>query len=184
MQPYTNPTLELDQIPTIKGIDFKPLAAKYPLLSAIETVIFWLIPMIPLLIVYFVKGNDKIPLFVLFIFPALALLGALLAYFGARAKGYAVREKDIIYKQGLLWKKQTCVSFKRIQHIDIANGPIERHFDLNSIKFFTAGGAMADLKIAGLETQNAEKLRQYILEKIGLLEETDEVNDHSSSDFV
>lgn len=168
MQEFTNVQVDLGTIPTVQEIKYTPLATNYPLLSAIQTAIFWLIPLIPLVIISIFKEDAEIPLPIFFIPPLFSILGAFVSYVSAKARGYSVREKDVIYKQGLLWKKQTCVSFKRIQHIDISHGPIERHFGLTSIKFFTAGGAMADLKISGLENENAEKLRTYILEKIGV----------------
>jgi len=171
MQEFTNEQVKLGQLPSIQALEYSPLASNYPTLSAVQTGIFWLIPVIPLIIIAIFVEDANIPLPVFFIPPVFSILGAFISFRAAKARGYSVREKDIIYKQGLLWKKQTCVSFKRIQHIDISHGPIERHFGLTSIKFFTAGGALADLKISGLENEKAEKLRSYILKKIGVNDE-------------
>jgi len=48
---------------------------------------------------------------------------------------------------------------------------MERKFEIATIKFFTAGGALADLKISGLPKDDAETLRSHILEKTGLNDE-------------
>lgn len=172
MQEFTNDRVDLGTIPTVQEVKYTALARNYPMLSAVQTAVFWLIPLIPLIVISIFKEDADIPFPIFLAPPLLSILGAIVSYISAKARGYSVREKDVIYKQGLLWKKQTCVSFKRIQHIDISHGPIERHFGLTSIKFFTAGGALADLKISGLENENAEKLRTYILEKIGVTNES------------
>ena len=170
MIPITNSPRELSSIPSISDISFQPLAPNYPLLSALEALIFWLIPNIAIFGIKLFKPEAEIPQFLFFVFPVIAILSVVLTFLGAKAKGFVLREKDILYKQGLFWQKQTGVSFKRIQHIDISNGPMERKFRLSTIKFFTAGGSLADLKISGLTTEDAHKLRSFILEKIGLVE--------------
>ena len=171
MIPITNSPQALSSIPSIADIKFQPLAPNYPVLSALESLIFWLIPNIILFGVKIFKPEAEIPQFLFVVFPIIAVLSVVLTYLAAKAKGFVLREKDILYKQGLFWQRQTGVSFKRIQHIDISNGPMERKFGLSTIKFFTAGGALADLKISGLTTEDAQKLRSFILEKIGLVED-------------
>ncbi|MCW8878028.1 MAG: PH domain-containing protein [Kangiellaceae bacterium] len=171
MHQITNSPRDLSEIPRIANISFQPLAPNYPLLSALESLIFWLIPTIALFGIKIFKPQAEIPQLVFFVFPVITILSVVISFLGAKAKGFVLREKDILYKQGLFWQKQTGVSFKRIQHIDISNGPMERKFGLSTIKFFTAGGALADLKISGLTTEDAQKLRSFILEKIGLVED-------------
>ena len=51
-----------------------------------------------------------------------------------------------------------------MQHIDVTHGPLDRKFDMATIKFFTAGGAGSDLRIPGLPTERAEQLRIEILQ--------------------
>ena len=171
MIPISNSPRDLSSIPSISDISFQPLAPNYPLLCALESLIFWLIPSIALFAVKLFKPEAEIPQFLFFVFPTITIFSVILSFLGAKAKGFVLRDRDILYKQGLFWQRQTGVSFKRIQHIDISNGPFERKFGLSTIKFFTAGGALADLKISGLTTEDAQKLRSFILEKIGLVED-------------
>jgi membrane protein YdbS with pleckstrin-like domain len=44
--------------------------------------------------------------------------------------GYAIREKDITYQSGWLWKSMTTIPFNRVQHCDIRQGLIDRQFGL------------------------------------------------------
>lgn len=82
-------------------------------------------------------------------------------------KGYAVRERDIVYRSGIFWRTVTAIPFNRIQHVEKSSTPLDRRFQLASLQLFTAGGTGGDLKIHGLPAASAEKLRQFILDKIG-----------------
>lgn len=77
--------------------------------------------------------------------------------------GYALREKDISYQSGWLWKSMTTVPFNRVQHCDIRQGLIDRQFGLSKLTIYTAGGQSADLMIPGLLPDTAEKIKTYIL---------------------
>ena len=81
--------------------------------------------------------------------------------------GYAVRDKDIIYKSGVFWRTVTAIPFNRIQHVEKSSTPLDRRFRLATLQIFTAGGTGGDLKIHGLPAKTAEKLRFFILGKIG-----------------
>lgn len=82
-------------------------------------------------------------------------------------KGFAIRDKDIIYKSGVFWHTVTAVPFNRVQHVEKSSTPLDRRFDLATLQLFTAGGSGGDLKIHGLGTELAERMRTYILEKTG-----------------
>lgn len=94
----------------------------------------------------------------------LALISATYGYFFAKSCKYFRGEFELMYKQGLWWKKQTALSFSRVQHIDISHGPLERKYAMATIKFFTAGGVASDLRIPGLPSAQAEFLRTEILQ--------------------
>ena len=81
--------------------------------------------------------------------------------------GYAVRDKDILYKSGVFWHSVTAVPFNRIQHVEKSSTPLDRRFDIATLQLFTAGGSGGDLKIHGLSAQTAEDLRVFIIEKVG-----------------
>lgn len=81
--------------------------------------------------------------------------------------GYAIRDKDIIYKSGVFWHTVTAIPFNRIQHVEKSSTPLDRRFGISSLQLFTAGGSGGDLKIHGLPVEQAESLRAYILDKVG-----------------
>ncbi len=102
--------------------------------------------------------------------PAAALsLGAVLGFVSwldARRRMYGLREHDLIYASGLLIRKTVILPLARVQHVETASGPLERHFNLVRLTCYTAGGLGADLVISGLERDPAERLRQFLLSRI------------------
>ena len=168
MSEYQNRPVEINSLPQIVAVDFTPLDKNYVILSLIETAVFWCFVWIPFIIFNWFIQKFSIPIWVGPLILFLTLFSCLHSFLDAKARGYRLRERDILYKRGVWWKSRTGVSFKRIQHIDISHGPIERKLGMASIKFFTAGGSSADLRISGLPKEYAEQLRVHILEKTGI----------------
>jgi len=88
----------------------------------------------------------------------------------AQSRGFALRDHDIHYKSGIIWRKTVSLPFNRIQHVELESGPLERIFKLTTLKFFTAGGGNADMKIPALGFERASKLRSFVMEKAGVVE--------------
>jgi membrane protein YdbS with pleckstrin-like domain len=88
-------------------------------------------------------------------------------------RGFALREKDIVYKSGIFWHTVTAVPFNRIQHVEKSSTPLDRRFGVATLQLFTAGGAGGDLKIHGLSAELAESIRTFILDKVGSIVEHD-----------
>lgn len=86
----------------------------------------------------------------------------------SRAKGYLLREHDMSFYSGALFKVITVQPFTRLQHIEITRGPLERLFGLATLKLFSAGGAQHTMAIPGLLLAQAEYLRGSILDSKGL----------------
>jgi len=58
------------------------------------------------------------------------------------------------------------VPFGRVQHIDLAQGPLERAFGLATLVLNTAGTRGAAVKLPGLAQADAEEMRDHIRGKI------------------
>ncbi|MDV7401218.1 PH domain-containing protein, partial [Arthrospira platensis SPKY1] len=84
------------------------------------------------------------------------------------AEGYALREHDIIHQHGYWWKTQTTAPFARVQHVEIAQGPIAKQFGLSTLRVFTAGGGSSDLGISGIALEEAHRIKSFIVGKAGV----------------
>jgi membrane protein YdbS with pleckstrin-like domain len=99
---------------------------------------------------------------------ALLLLIATLLLPGRRyrAWGYHEGEDELVVKHGLMIRKRTIVPFGRVQHIDVAQGPIQRMLGLATLVLNTAGTRGAAVKLPGLLHAQAETMRDHIRAKI------------------
>jgi hypothetical protein len=88
---------------------------------------------------------------------------------------YRVGRLDINLVKGFLFRHDVSVSFNRIQHIEVSQGPIERFFKLGTLRVFTAGTFGSDLHLPGLPNAVAHQLKSEILNEINLEEPEDEV---------
>ena len=83
-----------------------------------------------------------------------------------RAWGYREGEDELHVRRGLLVRVRTIVPFGRVQHIDVAQGPIERRFGLATLILHTAGTRGASVPLPGLPHGEAERMRDRIRAKI------------------
>jgi uncharacterized protein len=79
-----------------------------------------------------------------------------------RAWGYAEGEDELHIRQGLLFRARTVVPFVRVQHIDIAQGPVERRYGVARLILHTAGTRSAAIPLPGLAHADAEAIRDRI----------------------
>ena len=80
-------------------------------------------------------------------------------------RGYVVRDKDLLYRSGVLWRSVKAFPFNRVQHTRIDSTPLDRRFGLAGLSVFPAG-AGAGHRIRGLGQKTAERMRIYISERI------------------
>lgn len=71
------------------------------------------------------------------------------------ADGFALRH-------GRLWRTETRVPATRVQHLDLKRGPLERRFRLSTLVIHTAGTRHSAVSIAGLDVDDAERLRDAL----------------------
>jgi len=82
------------------------------------------------------------------------------------AWGYRMDEDELAVRHGLLLRSMTLVPFGRVQHIDLAQGPVERAYGLATLVLNTAGTRGAAVRLPGLEREDAERIRDHIRGKI------------------
>lgn len=81
---------------------------------------------------------------------------------------YAVSERDVDLKRGLVFLTRTLIPMARVQHVDTTQGPIMRHYGLASVVIATAAGAQ---EIPALSLEVAEALRDRIAALAGVAED-------------
>lgn len=173
MELFSNIQVNIEDLPKVETLVFQPLERRYRKVLVIFRII--LILVVALLLSFFfialitepLPGNWNTILY--FGLPILFLLFVVWSFVSVvnRFKNmhYALRQKDVVYKSGWLWKQMTTIPFNRVQHVSIDQGPIERRFNLSRLKIFTAGGGASDMTIPGLDPTTADDLKEYIVKK-------------------
>jgi membrane protein YdbS with pleckstrin-like domain len=100
----------------------------------------------------------------------LAVLGGLAAWWLPRARHrfwrYHVADDALELRHGVLKRVHSAIPYFRVQHIDVAQGPVERAVGLARLIVHTAS-AGTDATIPGIAAGDAESLRRLILTRAG-----------------
>lgn len=172
-EPFSNASVAVADLPRMTDVEFTPVSSRYPVYRLVGHAIFWGL-VIPASMIASVLGFEFV--IVYFAGPMILLvpagLIAVLSYFEARRRAYALREHDLMYRSGLIFHKTVVLPLSRVQHVESTSGPVERAFDLMRVTCFTAGGQQADLVVKGLRSDDAERVRRYLLRQIRQHDET------------
>jgi uncharacterized protein len=80
-----------------------------------------------------------------------------------RHAGYRVGAGSIDIKTGVIWRSIATVPRARIQHTDVAQGPLQRNHGLATLVIYTAGTSYSKLVLAGLHQADAQRIRDELL---------------------
>ena len=165
---FENNQLLSDQIPQMDYVSYEPLEKNLLWMSLVQNAIF-------LAVLFGVGMIFMVTLFLdSFFMSLLKFIGAwfifglaliILNWLGFYRKGFALRDRDITYKSGLIFRTVTSIPFNRVQHCELKKGPLEELFNISRLRVYTAGGMASDLTIPGLEPSKAESMKQFILKK-------------------
>lgn len=170
---FYNEQISAKILPRVQDISFVPLHKSYLKIELTILAIIWAVIAIGICAGFFFGDLEQtwIQIAVAGFILVLAGVSVLITIKGFKHKGYALRNLDIIYKQGLIWKKELIIPFNRIQHAEVNQGPFERMFDLGELNIYTAGGKSSDLSIKGISKEEAMSIKHFLLNKTALDDE-------------
>lgn len=84
-----------------------------------------------------------------------------------RHASYKVDGDGIEIRRGVYWRTVINVPRSRVQHTDVAQGPLERSFGLGTLVIYTAGTDHAKVDLAGLDHATALAIRDHLLPREG-----------------
>ena len=160
--------IAVTSFPDITKVDFKSIENQYLKVILINTFVAFLVLFLVICLGDY-KGLFKLienTIWIYLTFTLCFVFTLLIKTIEFKKRRYVVREKDISYKKGVLFRSITTVPFNRIQHVEIDEGPISRFLGLVSLRVFTAGDSSDDLKISGLLKQEATQIKEFISNKI------------------
>ena len=168
---FVNPEVPVDSLPGTEALDWAPLHPRFArrlqvaaLIRAVLIVGAW--SAFHIRVVPFIA--ERLPLLAMLgwtTIGAFCLWSLAWPVIAVPRRGYVVREKDLLYRSGVLWRSVKAFPFNRVQHTKLDSTPLDRRFGLSSLSVFPAG-AGAGLRIRGLGQETAGRLRVYISERI------------------
>lgn len=175
---FTNEQIDLDQLPTYETVVLTKPHPNYWKVIVINLLLFLVFigTCLSILIVFEPEvQSKKYPI----IGTYLALVCLLFIIYRAsfKKRGFALRDKDVIYKSGIIAETTTIVPLNRIQHVALDEGIFSRIFKLGKLQLYTAGGQSGHLMIAGIEIEKAKKMKELLLRKLDQLDHITENND-------
>jgi uncharacterized protein len=165
---FTNPEVDLSQLPAAENVTLQPVHRRYLGLLRIEWAITTLgLTTVAAALIFFLPALRDNKGWIFVAAGALLLIGFyfLLVEKSFPYRAYAVREHDILYQSGWIVRTLRVCPFNRVQNCSVRSGPLERKAALATLVLYTAGSEGADMRIAGLPQEEADRLRQFILSK-------------------
>lgn len=163
MQDFTNETLDINALPKYEEVPLNALSGKYWKVVLLNVAIFLFVLAAGMAIVLFFAEGFRPYLYVLTgIYLLFGILLVMLYRVSIKRIGYAIREKDLIYKSGIISISTSIIPFTRIQHITLNEGIFSRMFQLGSLHVFTAGGMSGSITIPGLDIDLAKTIKEEL----------------------
>lgn len=80
---------------------------------------------------------------------------------------YEFRGDLLLLRYGVFFVEERAVPVRRMQHVDLLRGPLERLFGLATLVVYTAGNEGSAFRVPGLAAADAQRLRDRIVEARG-----------------
>lgn len=168
---FTNDTLDIGDLPKYEEVPLNAVSKKYWNVVVINLIIFLLILAAgAAALLYFSIASRPYIYAIIGGYAALSIILFLLYKTDIGRRGYAVREKDILYRSGIIAISITIIPFSRIQHIALDEGLFSRMYNLGQLRIFTAGGSTGSLHIPGIEIEQARQIKEILMKQINLAE--------------
>lgn len=166
---FQNLQVDWENLPRSAAATLQPIQPKYLRVLYIAWTLFYLVAIVGwlLCLVWIPEMRNTKWLILAIVLMMLAITGTFIITTGSfRRKGYAVREKDVLYRTGWIFQKLHIVPYNRVQHCVVQSGPIERRFGLASVSIYTAAAHISDITIHGLAPDEANALKTYIIDQM------------------
>ena len=169
---FSNNVIQSSLLPKAEEVAFELLHPNLPKVHLVfNSCVILILVVLNILNYQFNWANPILSYVALGVTCIVSLLLLIYPYNAYRYKGLAIREKDIIFKEGIFFQNISITPYNRIQHCEIDQGPIDRIFSLCTLQLFTAAGSSSEINVDGLSPDKAATIKQFIMSKSTLDEE-------------
>ncbi|WP_199138605.1 PH domain-containing protein [Pedobacter sp. ASV12] len=168
---FANETIDLDQLPKYEETKLNAPHASYWRVILINLLICLLLLSGALAMLFFLNQEIRpylVPMGIAYLLVWILLFVLYRASF--KKRGFALREKDIMYKSGIIAETTTIIPLNRIQHVALEEGLFSRMYGLATLQLFTAGGQSGHMHIAGIPIAKARVIKEALVKRLDLIE--------------
>lgn len=167
MENFTNETINTAGLPKFEEVPFTKLHPSYWKVVLTHIIVMVIVTAVGCGFVFtFVKELFAYQMQILLGLTFLFSLIFMFARIGFLKKGFAFRNHDVLFRQGIIATNTMVIPYNRIQHVALHEGLVSRMFGLAKIEIFTAGGNSSDIEIPGIQKDQAENIKQLLMGKI------------------
>lgn len=169
--PFINAQLAHEDLPRFDAVEFEALHEDYARICLAVAIVIDSLVLVAFNVLFLVVPPfrafffEPLGLFVLFGIALLLAFLAWLTYKAAKVIRYALREHDIIVRTGIFWRKETIQPIRRVQHVEVTQGPLDKQFGMANVRLFSAGTGHLTFEIPGLPVDVAGRIKEYILQR-------------------
>ena len=145
-------------------ITWRPLSPRYRIEAFFDT-LFVVGPLILVTTVPLWLGDEtlsRLSWYPLAVSALVAVASFALVPRRVRAIGYQLRTDDLVFRRGIVFRRQVAVPYGRLQLVDVSRGPISRLLGLSELRLVTAA-VSTGVSIPGLPQAEAEQLRDHLI---------------------
>ena len=165
---FSNPEIVVSTLPKAEETRLVTVDERYYTVLSYNLVVYWIIFFVATLVIMILNREFHSWMMAgitFFVFATLCFLHFRLTYLTFMNKAYAIREHDILYQTGWLRKSLHVCPYNRIQHCSVDAGVFERNLGISKLRIYTAGGDDSDIVIPGLTPEEANSMRELIIQK-------------------
>lgn len=165
---FTNEPIDIASLPNYGEVDFRPISKKYLTKTLLQTWGFMVVVLIGWGFLFYFEWSLSYIFGILLVILLWFVFLCWNVFKLQKNYGFALREKDILYRRGFFVHKITVVPFNRIQHVSTTRGILDKKLGIATLNIFTAGGSGSDIKIPGLEPELALRLKEAVAINLSL----------------
>jgi uncharacterized protein len=146
-----------------------PLDPQIKVIWTLRFILNWFLAVIAIFVLELILPN-RLPEIVFLPFGVTTLIALLLVIISGiiypqlkyKYWKFEIRQQEIYIERGILTRIKTIAPYRRVQHLDVQQGILERLMGLAMLVIYTAGTRGADITIPGLPLEYAEALRDQL----------------------
>lgn len=166
---FENTQIEVAALPKSSDLELKPLSTTRARIEAFYVLLFGLIPVLISNIITFIAVDSEHRGLLALIYAGVYLVLICIiswTYLAAKNRRFALRDKDIVLKTGLINHRLAIIPINRIQHVELHRPFLDRKYDLATMAIYTAGASTVDAQVHGLAEEEAVRIQAFILDQM------------------